>query len=87
MLKGNARTQRQQGEEVGQSGEGRVLASCWGLVLGRCLVQSRGNRGALHSSRVEEEAGKSWSKTRLGNRSFGLKLLSFLVERKEVKYD
>lgn len=39
MLKDNARIQMQQGEEVGQSDEGRVLASCWDLVLGRCLVQ------------------------------------------------
>lgn len=38
MLKDNARIQMQQGE-VGQSDEGRVLASCWDLVLGRCLVQ------------------------------------------------
>ena len=39
MLKDNARIQMQQGEEVGQSDEGCVLASCWDLVLGRCLVQ------------------------------------------------
>lgn len=39
MLKDNARIQMWQGEEAGQSDEGRVLASCWDLVLGRCLVQ------------------------------------------------
>lgn len=39
MLKDNARIQMQQGEEVGQSDEDHVLASCWDLVLGRCLVQ------------------------------------------------
>lgn len=39
LLKDNARIQMQQGEEVGQSDEGHVLASCWDLVLGRCLVQ------------------------------------------------
>lgn len=36
---------------------------------------------------VEEEADKSWSKMKLGNCSFGLKLLSFLVERREMKHD